>query len=70
MDARLNYYGNPVGEKFQKYLNSACRAIDLDPSGRDRGPLQDPRQPDQRLLGLHRHAHQGRGARGGDLGPP
>jgi AhpD family alkylhydroperoxidase len=27
MDARLNYYGNPVGEKFQKYLNSAGRAI-------------------------------------------
>ena len=27
MDARFNYYGNPVGEKFQKYLNSAGRAI-------------------------------------------
>jgi AhpD family alkylhydroperoxidase len=27
MQARLNYYGNPVGEKFQKYLNSAGRAI-------------------------------------------
>src|SRR3984885_6624446 len=27
MDARLNYYGNPVGEKFQKYLNSAGRSI-------------------------------------------
>ena len=27
MDARLNYYGNPVGEKFQKYLNSAGRAF-------------------------------------------
>ena len=70
MDARLNYYGNPVGEKFQKYLNSAGRAIDLDPAGRDRGPLQDPGEPDQRLLGLHRHAHEGRRARGGDLGSP
>jgi AhpD family alkylhydroperoxidase len=28
MQARLNYYGNPVGEKFQKYLNSAGRAIE------------------------------------------
>ena len=28
MDARLNYYGNPVGEKIQKYLNSAGRAIE------------------------------------------
>ena len=27
MDARFNYYGNPVGEKFQKYLGSAGRAI-------------------------------------------
>jgi AhpD family alkylhydroperoxidase len=27
MDARFNYYGNPVAEKFQKYLNSAGRAI-------------------------------------------
>ena len=27
MQARLNYYGSPVGEKFQKYLNSAGRAI-------------------------------------------
>ena len=27
MDARFNYYGNPVGEKFQKHLNSAGRAI-------------------------------------------
>ena len=31
MDARLNYYGNPVGEKFQKYLNSAGRAIEPRP---------------------------------------
>ena len=28
MQARLNYYGNPVGEKFQKYLNSAGRAVE------------------------------------------
>ena len=27
MQARLNYYGNPVGEKFQKHRNSAGRAI-------------------------------------------
>src|ERR1700729_4360911 len=27
MQARLNYYGNPVGETFQKHLNSAGRAI-------------------------------------------
>ena len=26
--------------------------------------MHDPSQPDQRLLGLHRHAHQGRRARG------
>ena len=28
MQARFNYYGNPVGEKFQKYLNSAARATE------------------------------------------
>jgi len=28
MQARFNYYGNPVGEKFQKYLNSAARAFE------------------------------------------
>jgi AhpD family alkylhydroperoxidase len=28
MQARLNYYGNPVGEKFQKHLNSAGRAVE------------------------------------------
>ena len=28
MQARLNYYGNPVGEKFQKYLNSAARSTE------------------------------------------
>ncbi|HEY5399411.1 MAG TPA: carboxymuconolactone decarboxylase family protein [Trebonia sp.] len=27
MQARLNYYGSPVGEKFQKYLNSAGHGI-------------------------------------------
>jgi len=27
MQARFSYYTNPVGEKFQKYLNSAGRAI-------------------------------------------
>ena len=27
MDARLNYYGNPVAAKFAKYLNSAGKAI-------------------------------------------
>jgi AhpD family alkylhydroperoxidase len=28
MQARFNYYGNPVGEKFQKVLNSAPRATE------------------------------------------
>ena len=28
MQARFNYYGNPVGEKFQKHLNSAGRAVE------------------------------------------
>ena len=28
MDARFNYYGNPVGQKFQKHLNSAARATE------------------------------------------
>ncbi|MCC3764199.1 carboxymuconolactone decarboxylase family protein [Glycomyces sp. TRM65418] len=28
MEARLDYYSNPVGAKFQKYLNSAGRALD------------------------------------------
>jgi hypothetical protein len=28
MQARFNYYGNPVGEKFQKYLTSAARATE------------------------------------------
>ena len=27
MDARFNYYGSSVGEKFQKHLNSAARAV-------------------------------------------
>ncbi len=31
--------------------------------------MHDPRQPDQRLRRLHRHAHQGRRARRGNLGP-
>jgi AhpD family alkylhydroperoxidase len=26
MQARFNYYGNPVGEKFQQHLNSAARS--------------------------------------------
>ncbi len=26
MQARFNYYGNPVGEKFQKHLNSTARS--------------------------------------------
>ena len=33
MAARLNYYGNPVGEKFQKYLNSAGRRDQIHPAG-------------------------------------
>ena len=27
MDARFNYYGNPVAAKFQKYVNSAGRVV-------------------------------------------
>jgi AhpD family alkylhydroperoxidase len=27
MDARLNYFGNPVGAQFQKYLNSAGKVV-------------------------------------------
>jgi AhpD family alkylhydroperoxidase len=27
MDARFNYYGNPVAAKFQKYINSAGKAV-------------------------------------------
>src|SRR5215831_10064726 len=27
MDARLNYYGNPIGAKFQKYINSAGKVV-------------------------------------------
>ena len=27
MDARLNYYGNPVAANFQKYLNSAGKVV-------------------------------------------
>jgi AhpD family alkylhydroperoxidase len=27
MDARFNYYGNPVAAKFQKYINSAGRVV-------------------------------------------
>ncbi|WP_433437726.1 carboxymuconolactone decarboxylase family protein [Nonomuraea sp. CA-141351] len=27
MDARFNYYGNPVGTKFQKYINSAGKVV-------------------------------------------
>jgi AhpD family alkylhydroperoxidase len=27
MEARFNYYGNPIGAKFQKYLNSAGKAM-------------------------------------------
>jgi AhpD family alkylhydroperoxidase len=26
LDARFNYYGNPVGAKFQKHINSASKA--------------------------------------------
>ncbi len=39
MDARLNYYGNPVGEKFQKYLNlglaAPCPNLALPPETAD-----------------------------------
>ncbi len=27
MDARFNYYGNPVAAKFQKYINSAGKVV-------------------------------------------
>jgi AhpD family alkylhydroperoxidase len=27
MQARMNYYGNPVGEKFQQHINSAARSV-------------------------------------------
>ncbi len=27
MDARFNYYGNPVAAKYQKYINSAGRVV-------------------------------------------
>ena len=27
MEARLNYYGNPVGLKYQKYINSAAKVV-------------------------------------------
>ena len=27
MDARFNYYGNPGGAKFAKYINSAAKAV-------------------------------------------
>jgi len=27
MEARLNYYGNPVGLKYQKYINSAGKVV-------------------------------------------
>src|SRR5687767_9571550 len=27
MEARINYYGNPVAAKFQKYINSAGAAV-------------------------------------------
>ncbi|QKW23022.1 carboxymuconolactone decarboxylase family protein [Kitasatospora sp. NA04385] len=29
MDARLNYFGNPLGAKFLKYINSAGHALGL-----------------------------------------
>jgi len=27
MQARINYYGSPIGEKFQEHINSAARSI-------------------------------------------
>jgi hypothetical protein len=57
MEARLNLIASPVAAKFGS--TSFCRqgARGLGASGRDAAPGEDPRQSDQWLRFLHRHAH-------------
>ena len=59
----FGYYNEAVAAKFAKYLNSRARSVATRRCRRDAGAGEDPRQPDQRLRLLHRHAHQGRRAR-------
>ena len=67
MQARLDYLSNPSRPSAVKHIATAGKvAPGVDAAGRDAGTGEAPRQPDQRLRLLHRHAHQGRRARRGD----
>ena len=60
MNARVNVLGSPTTATILKHLDAAGRAVsEAGLSDHHAGAGEDPRQPDQRLRVLHRHAHQG-----------
>ena len=69
MDARLNLFGNPDRRQDAgvHHLGGQGDLDGRDAAGCDAAAGGAPRQSDQWLWFLHRHAHQGRRARRGDL---
>jgi MFS family permease len=64
---RLQQQRDPAEVREAAQLGGGSRTAG-EPAARDREPGVDPGQPDQRLCGLRRHAHQGRRTGRGDLG--